>query len=66
MKTKSACLTGVKGIEARERELTIGPGEVLVKTHLAGICGSDKNLYLGIIPPSGGLNTEMRTVFAYP
>jgi L-iditol 2-dehydrogenase len=66
MKTKSACLTGVKRIEARQRELTIGPDEVLVKTHLAGICGQDKNLYHGIIPPSGGLNTEMRTAFAYP
>ncbi|MCE5265068.1 MAG: zinc-binding dehydrogenase [Deltaproteobacteria bacterium] len=66
MKTQSACLTGIGRIETRERELTIGPDEVLVKTHLAGICGSDKNLYNGIIPPSGGLNTEMRTVFAYP
>jgi L-iditol 2-dehydrogenase len=37
-----------------------------VKTHLAGICGSDKNLFHGIIPPAGGLNTEMRTPFAYP
>jgi len=66
MKTLSACLTGIDKIETREREITIGPDEVLVKTHLAGICGSDKNLYNGIIPPSGGLNTEMRTVFAYP
>jgi 2-desacetyl-2-hydroxyethyl bacteriochlorophyllide A dehydrogenase len=66
MKTISACLTGVDKIETRERELTIGPDEVLVKTHLAGICGQDKNLYHGIIPPSGGLNTEMRTAFAYP
>ena len=66
MNTRSACLTGINRIEVRARELTIGPDEVLVKTHLAGICGSDKNLYSGIIPPSGGLNTEMRTVFAYP
>ncbi len=66
MKTKSACLTGVDQIEARQRELAVGPDEVLVKTHLAGICGQDKNLYHGIIPPSGGLNTEMRTAFAYP
>jgi threonine dehydrogenase-like Zn-dependent dehydrogenase len=66
MKILSACLTGVNRIEVRERELTIGPDEVLVKTHLAGVCGSDKNLYNGIIPPSGGLNTEMRTAFSYP
>ena len=66
MMTKSACLTGVDRIEVRERELQIGADEVLVKTHLAGICGQDKNLYHGIIPPAGGLNTEMRTAFAYP
>ena len=66
MKTRSACLTGVHQIESRERELALGPDEVLVKTHLAGVCGSDKNLYNGIIPPSGGLNTEMRTAFSYP
>jgi len=66
MKVKSACLTGVNGIEVREREIEIGPEEVLVKTHMAGICGSDKNLYHGIVPPSGGLNTEMRKPFAYP
>ncbi len=66
MKTNSACLVGVDRIETRERQLTIAPDEILVKTHLAGICGQDKNLYHGIIPPSGGLNTEMRTAFAYP
>jgi len=62
----SACLTGVRKIEIRERELTLGDDEILVKTHAAGICGQDKNLYNGIIPPSGGLNTEMRNVFSYP
>lgn len=66
MKTRSACLTGIDQLEVRERELRIGPDEILVKTHLAGICGQDKNLYHGIIPPSGGLNTEMRTAFSYP
>jgi len=66
MKTKSACLIGVDRIETRGRDLLIGPDEVLVKTHLAGICGQDKNLYHGIIPPTGGLNTEMRKAFAYP
>jgi hypothetical protein len=41
----SACLTGADQIEARGRELTIGTDEGLVKTHLAGICGQDKNFY---------------------
>ena len=66
MKSKSACLVGIDKIEVQERELEAGPEEVLVKTHLAGICGSDKNLYHGIIPPSGGLNAEMRKAFSYP
>lgn len=66
MKVRSASLTAVDQVELRERDLEIGPYEVLVKTHLAGICGQDKNLYHGLIPPSGGLNTEMRKAFAYP
>ncbi len=66
MKSKSACLVGIEKIEIQERDLEPGPEEVIVKTHLAGICGSDKNLYHGIVPPSGGLNTEMRRVFSYP
>ncbi len=66
MIVKSACLTGVREIEVRERELLLADDEILVKTHAAGICGQDKNLYNGIIPPSGGLNTEMKNAFAYP
>jgi len=62
----SACLTGIRKIEVRKRELHLSDDDVLVKTHAAGICGQDKNLYNGIIPPSGGLNTEMKSVFAYP
>ncbi len=66
MIVKSACLTGVRKIEVRERELFPADDEIVVKTHAAGICGQDKNLYNGIIPPSGGLNTEMKRAFGYP
>lgn len=66
MKTLSACLTGIEQVEVHERELSIAANEVLVKTHLCGICGSDKNLYNGVVPPLGGLNTEMRKPFVYP
>jgi len=66
MKVRSACLTGIRAIEVRQRDLQIGEDEILVKTHAAGICGQDKNLYNGIIPPSGGLNTEMKSAFGYP
>lgn len=66
MRVKSACLTGIKAIEVREREIHPKDDDVLVKTHAAGICGTDKNLYNGVIPPTGGLNSEIRTVFEYP
>ena len=66
MRTRSACLVGKNQVEVRERHLEPGPEEVLVKVRLAGICGQDKNLYQGILPPTGGLNTEMRRAFAYP
>jgi 2-desacetyl-2-hydroxyethyl bacteriochlorophyllide A dehydrogenase len=66
MKTQSACLTGIDRIEVRPRELSIGRDEVLVKTHMAGICGTDKNLYRGVFPRGEGLATEMRKDFDYP
>lgn len=66
MIVRSACLTGIRQIEVRQREMRPSDDEVLVETHAAGICGQDKNLYNGIIPPSGGLNTEMKSAFAYP
>ncbi len=66
MIVKSACLTGVRKIEVRARELQASDDDIVVKTHAAGICGQDKNLYNGIIPPSGGLNTEMKQAFGYP
>lgn len=66
MIVKSACLTGIQQIRVHQRELIPTENDVLVKTHAAGICGQDKNLYNGIIPPSGGLNTEMKKAFSYP
>ena len=66
MIVKSACLTGIQQIEVRERKLFPADDEIVVKTHAAGICGQDKNLFNGIIPPSGGLNAEMKTAFSYP
>ena len=66
MRVKSACLTGIKAIEVSEREIRPADDEVLVKTHAAGICGTDKNLYNGVIPPTGGLHSEIRNEFGYP
>ncbi len=49
--TKAALLKAPHEIELIERELDIGEDEVLVKTHLVGICGSDKNFFKGLLPP---------------
>lgn len=66
METRSVCLTGIEEVEVITRKLDISDDEVLIKSHMSGICGSDKNLYLGIAPPNGGLNTEMRKAFVFP
>lgn len=51
IKTKAALLKGPYDIELVERELICGENEVIVKNHLIGICGSDKNFYRGQMPP---------------
>lgn len=49
--TQAAVLRGPRDIELVERELICEEDEVIVKNHLIGICGSDKNFYRGILPP---------------
>lgn len=51
IKTKAALLKGPYDIELVEKELVCGDTEVIVKNHLIGICGSDKNFYRGFMPP---------------
>ena len=66
MKATGAYLAGIQKIELRDRELMPGQDEILVKTHLAGICGTDKNFYEGIFPKSEGLDTETRKDLSKP
>ncbi|MEJ2166170.1 MAG: zinc-binding dehydrogenase [Desulfobacterales bacterium] len=66
MKVTGAYLAGIQKIELRERELKPGQDQVLVKTHLAGICGTDKNFYEGIFPKMKGLDTETRKDLGKP
>ena len=66
MRVNSACLTGIQAIEVRRRELRPSADDIVVKTHAAGICGTDKNFYNGVLPPSGDLNSEIRKAFSYP
>jgi len=54
MKTKAVVLRGPKDIGLVEREIRLGPEDVLVKTYMAGICGTDKNFYLGQLPKMNG------------
>jgi len=53
MLSRVTLLKGARDIAIEDRELVPGENDVLVKTHLAGICGTDKNLYRGIIPKMG-------------
>lgn len=50
IKTKAAVLNGPYEIELIEKTLVCGEDEVIVKNHLMGICGSDKNFYRGHLP----------------
>ena len=50
MKTRAARLIAPGQIVLAERELALGPEEVVVKGHMSGVCGSDKAMYRGDIP----------------
>jgi L-iditol 2-dehydrogenase len=49
--TKAARLNKPYDIELIDRELECGENDIIVKNHLIGICGSDKNFYRGFMPP---------------
>jgi L-iditol 2-dehydrogenase len=49
--TKAALLKAPYDIDLIERELVCGDEDIIVKNHLIGICGSDKNFYRGFMPP---------------
>lgn len=49
--TRAARLNGPYDIELIQRELVCGDDDIIVKNHLMGICGSDKNFYRGFMPP---------------
>ena len=54
MKTKGVVLVEPGKVEVVERDLAVGPHDVLVETEVAGICGTDKNFYLGRVPKMNG------------
>lgn len=61
--TRAALLKGAYDIELVEKELVCGEDEVIVKNHLIGICGSDKNFYRGFLPPK---TAEFRQAPKFP
>ena len=61
--TKAARLNGPHDIELIERELVCGEDDIIVKSHLAGICGSDKTFYRGQLPPQ---TAEFREEVKFP
>ena len=66
MKVTGTYLSGIRKIELMDRDLHLEEDEVLVKTHLAGICGTDKNFYEGVFPKIKGLDTETRKDLSKP
>lgn len=50
VKAKVALLSGPYDIDLVEQELVCGEDEIIVKNHLMGICGTDKNFYRGQLP----------------
>jgi L-iditol 2-dehydrogenase len=63
IKTRAALLSAPYEIELIERELVCGDEEAIVKNHLIGICGSDKNFYRGQMPPQ---TAEFRQAPKFP
>ncbi len=61
--TRAALLEGPRKIRLVERRLSCGEDEVVVKTHLMGICGSDKSFYRGQLPAA---STEFRQAPQFP
>lgn len=51
MKTKAFLLEGIKKYSWKEKELILGDNDVLVKICQSSICGTDKNFFLGDLPP---------------
>lgn len=59
MRTVAACLEGPRKIVLREREIILEDNEVLVRTHKASICGTDKNEFLGFLAPQKSYPMEV-------
>jgi len=51
MKTTVFCVEGPRQFSLQKIALLIGDTDVLVKTHQASICGTDKNIFSGKLPP---------------
>lgn len=59
MITVAACLEGPRRIVLKERKIVLEDDEVLVRTHKASICGTDKNEFLGLLAPQKSYPMEV-------
>jgi L-iditol 2-dehydrogenase len=50
MKTRVVCVEEPNKVGLREEALTMNDNEILVKSYMSGVCGTDKNYYLGHKP----------------
>jgi L-iditol 2-dehydrogenase len=50
MKAQVVCIKEPGKLDVIDQELKIGPEDILVKTTMFSICGTDKNYYLGKLP----------------
>lgn len=71
MKTQSVYLVEPGCVELREREISVGPRDVLVKGFQASICGTDKMFFQGQRPPPNPVSkgkgfAERHTGFPLP
>lgn len=65
MQTRAAIVESPGEIRLYEKNLFCGPDEVIVRNLAMGICGTDKNIFLGKMPAN---TTEFRhpPVFPFP
>jgi L-iditol 2-dehydrogenase len=50
MKSKIVCVDEPNKVSIKEYDLKVGPNQILVKSHMASICGTDKNYFMGKMP----------------
>ena len=64
MRTRQVYFEDKNVVSLREADLKIRPNEVLVKTHMSSICGTDKNHLLGFLPNATRVDAYHRDCYS--